>query len=81
MNGTSSFNSKIFYYSMTTLRPKSEGFWFDFMADCGDGFNSSYQVARMLAQKNICVEGYELPQGEFLFIGGDLAYPDPTRNR
>mmetsp|Transcript_33849 Transcript_33849/g.71179 ORF Transcript_33849/g.71179 Transcript_33849/m.71179 type:complete len:1044 (-) Transcript_33849:143-3274(-) len=32
-----------------------EGFWFDFVSDCGDGFNSSYQVSRMLAQPTLGV--------------------------
>eukprot|EP00580_Thalassiosira_gravida_P018562 CAMPEP_0201659352 /NCGR_PEP_ID=MMETSP0494-20130426/2169_1 /ASSEMBLY_ACC=CAM_ASM_000839 /TAXON_ID=420259 /ORGANISM="Thalassiosira gravida, Strain GMp14c1" /LENGTH=1330 /DNA_ID=CAMNT_0048136815 /DNA_START=37 /DNA_END=4029 /DNA_ORIENTATION=- len=31
------------------------GFWFDFVSDCGDGFNSSYQVSRMLAQPTLSV--------------------------
>ena len=58
--------------------------WFDFMADCGDGFNSSYQVARVLADPNLTVLTHDrgdrktLPRGEFLVIGGDLAYPDPS---
>ncbi len=63
-------------------------FWFDFMSDCGDGFNSSYQVARLLAQPNLNVYTSSkatksrmvktLPRGRILVIGGDLAYPDPT---
>ena len=56
--------------------------WFDWCADVGDGFDSSYQVARMLAQPSLCVnqdgELRQLPRGNFLVIGGDLAYPDPT---
>ncbi|KAF0700957.1 Aste57867_8527 [Aphanomyces stellatus] len=65
--------------------------WFDFMADCGDGFNSSYQVARMLAQPEIKVsmtpalqaklrrrnDDITLPRGDCLVLGGDLAYPHP----
>lgn len=62
------------------------GFWFDFMSDCGDGFNSSYQVARCLAQPSLTVttqsstskQKRTLPRGKVLVIGGDLAYPDPT---
>ena len=30
--------------------------WLDFVADCGDGFDSSYQVARLLAQPDLEVE-------------------------
>jgi hypothetical protein len=59
--------------------------WFDWMADCGDGFNSSYQVARVLADPMLSVMncnrkgvGKTLPRGEFLVVGGDLAYPDPN---
>ncbi len=68
-------------------KSRDDGFWFDFMADCGDGFNSSYQVARSLAQQDLTVnEGkskksqvqLKLPRGEFLLIGGDLAYPFPS---
>ena len=51
--------------------------WFDFMADTGDGGNSSYSVARLLAQPSIrIVEDdsiYNLPRGDMLLIGGDLA--------
>jgi hypothetical protein len=63
------------------------------MADCGDGFNSSYQIARVLAQPQLEVDWTEdfmetnplkqkctkriLPRGQALVIGGDLAYPRP----
>ncbi|EJK58073.1 hypothetical protein THAOC_21826 [Thalassiosira oceanica] len=61
----------------------SDGFWFDWMSDCGDGFHSSYQVARLLAQPSLDVvtpsHGTRaLPRGKLLVIGGDLAYPGPT---
>jgi hypothetical protein len=51
--------------------------WFDFMADTGDGGNSSYTVARLLAQPSIQVtrgdSALSLPRGNLLLIGGDLA--------
>ena len=54
-----------------------EDFWFDFMADTGDGGNSSYAVAKLLAQPNLEVvvddEYRPLPRGDVLLIGGDLA--------
>ncbi|VVB07680.1 unnamed protein product [Arabis nemorensis] len=57
-------------------------FWFDFMADTGDGGNSSYAVAKLLAQPSIEVlvddESILLPRGNVLLIGGDLAYPNPS---
>ncbi|CAA2996146.1 uncharacterized protein LOC111408811 [Olea europaea subsp. europaea] len=56
--------------------------WFDFMADTGDGGNSSYSVARLLAQPSIRVQSNNslltLPRGNLLLIGGDLAYPNPS---
>ncbi|KAF5792364.1 putative calcineurin-like phosphoesterase domain, ApaH type, metallo-dependent phosphatase [Helianthus annuus] len=57
-------------------------FWFDFMADTGDGGNSSYSIARLLAQRSLHARKndslIELPRGDLLLIGGDLAYPNPS---
>ena len=63
-----------------------KGFWFDFVSDVGDGFDSSYQVSRLLAQPTLDVTSLPntgpgwrtLPRGRLLINGGDLAYPDPT---
>ncbi|KAG6391925.1 hypothetical protein SASPL_149689 [Salvia splendens] len=56
--------------------------WFDFMADTGDGGNSSYSVARLLAQPSLKVQSNGssiiLPRSNLLLIGGDLAYPNPS---
>nr|GMC52332.1 uncharacterized protein LOC109149584 [Ipomoea batatas] len=61
---------------------EKDGMWFDFMADTGDGGNSSYTVARLLAQPSIHVQNNDsvrsLPRGSLLLIGGDLAYPNPS---
>lgn len=54
-----------------------EDLWFDFMADTGDGGNSSYTIARLLAQPSIRIieddSIFNLPRGDMLLIGGDLA--------
>lgn len=56
-----------------------EELWFDFMADCGDGFNPGYEVARLLAQPYLVgTNGLKLQRAHLLLIGGDLAYPGPT---
>jgi len=77
----------VFDFSTTNNHSNSsttgdEGFWFDFMSDCGDGFNSSYQISRLLAQPELIVRSRNqlknLPRGRILVIGDDLAYPDPT---
>ncbi|MFS7977669.1 putative calcineurin-like phosphoesterase domain, ApaH type [Helianthus anomalus] len=56
--------------------------WFDFMADTGDGGNSSYSVAWLLAQPSLyALDNHslqQLPRGDLLLIGGDLAYPNPS---
>ncbi|XP_044511107.1 uncharacterized protein LOC123229391 [Mangifera indica] len=61
---------------------EKEDLWFDFMADTGDGGNSSYSVARLLAQPSIrVIKGDSvstLPRADVLLIGGDLAYPNPS---
>ncbi|CAN6466743.1 unnamed protein product [Victoria cruziana] len=61
---------------------EKDDFWFDFMCDTGDGGNSSYTVARLLAQPSIKAKGNglkcSLPRGKLLLIGGDLAYPNPS---
>jgi hypothetical protein len=61
-------------------------FWFDYLADTGDGQMALYDIAYLcmselyLADKSSDVHleeqagGERLPRGEFLFIGGDTAY-------
>ncbi|XP_035837131.1 uncharacterized protein LOC110943731 [Helianthus annuus] len=61
---------------------ENDDFWFDFMADTGDGGNSSYSVARLLAQPSLDGRtkdsSIKLPRGDLLLIVGDLAYPYPS---
>ncbi|CAN1273915.1 hypothetical protein LINPERPRIM_LOCUS15229 [Linum perenne] len=61
---------------------KEEDLWFDFMADTGDGGNSTYSVARLLAQPSLRVNigdsVHSLPRAKLLLVGGDLAYPNPS---
>jgi len=79
-----------FFYdhSLDENGEKLSELWFDFVADCGDGFHSSYAMARLLAQPFLLIEEddkgdedvmvKQLPRGKLLVIGGDLAYPRPT---
>lgn len=52
-------------------------FWFDFVADTGDGGAPTYTVARGLLAPQLHAEGAAtpLPEGRLLLLGGDLAYP------
>lgn len=60
-------------------RPREE-IWIDYVADVGDGFNSTYAVAYYLAQENLRVEGAQetLKRGDVLIFGGDAVYPTAT---
>ena len=62
------------------LEPDEEGaIWIDYVADLGDGFNSTYAIAYLLGQKFIEVKGAgTLPRGQALIMGGDQVYPHAT---
>ncbi len=60
---------------------QSGAVWIDYVADLGDGFNSTYAVAYLLGRKSIDVdEAGELPRGDVLIMGGDQVYPDASRD-
>jgi hypothetical protein len=54
-------------------------FWFDFIADTGDGGNATYAVAQAVSKDSVAgADGQPLPRGELLLFGGDLAYPSAS---
>ncbi len=58
------------------IQPDSEGtVWIDWVADLGDGFDSTYAVASLLARKELVLGKNILPRGQALFMGGDEVYP------
>jgi Calcineurin-like phosphoesterase len=58
------------------FQPDSEGaVWIDWVADLGDGFDSTYAVASLLARKELAIGDDVLPRGQALFLGGDEVYP------
>jgi hypothetical protein len=62
------------------LKPDEKGgSWIDWVADLGDGFDSTYAVASLLAQKELKIGNAHLPRGEALVMGGDEVYPKATR--
>src|SRR5207249_6751683 len=62
------------------LQPDNSGaVWVDFVADLGDGFDSTYAIAYLLAQPSLSVDGNTLPRGGALFMGGDEVYPTSGR--
>lgn len=68
-----------------TSSPADTDFWFDYVADLGDGFDATYTVAECLARDGLTIEGEVLPRGRILIMGGDEVYPTPSdeayRNR
>jgi hypothetical protein len=53
-------------------------FWLDYISDLGDGFDATFTVAKLLAQDQLMVEGYPIPRGDLLILGGDEVYPAPS---
>ncbi len=55
-------------------------YWIDYIADTGDGFESTYAMASLLAKSELTVPGAgTLPHGDILIMGGDQCYPQATR--
>ena len=56
--------------------------WLDYVADLGDGWNSTYTVARLLATEELKFnwggEIYSTARGQILVMGGDQVYPVPN---
>ncbi|NVJ07020.1 metallophosphoesterase [Myxococcus sp. AM001] len=63
------------------------GFWLDYVSDTGDGWNSTYAVARLLALPELTLPVQGQPSGEphatqrgrLLVFGGDGVYPGASR--
>jgi hypothetical protein len=62
-------------------------YWFDFVADIGDGFNAAAAVAEQLGREQFVVADRRLldgddpdalPRGRLLVMGGDEVYPLPS---
>lgn len=57
--------------------------WVDYVADLGDGWNSTYAVARLLATPTLTLDDDGTPvetrRGDLLIMGGDQVYPTATR--
>jgi hypothetical protein len=64
-------------------RTPTHDFWFDYVADIGDGFDATYSVAFLLAQETLplAVDGKPEPtqRGRILLMGGDEVYPSASR--
>lgn len=52
-------------------------FWFDYLADTGDGWNPTFAMARLVGEKKLIDD--TLPRGDLLILGGDQVYPTASR--
>lgn len=64
---------------------EGEDFWFDYVADLGDGWDSTYAIAEALARPRLDVatasgETHQTAGGEVLIFGGDEVYPYPSKD-
>jgi hypothetical protein len=71
------------YFDYSEESPEGD-FWLDYVSDTGDGWNSTYAVARLLALPSLKVEDPEggshaLERGRILVLGGDQVYPGASR--
>ncbi|PYP80386.1 MAG: hypothetical protein DMD35_04580 [Gemmatimonadetes bacterium] len=66
------------------LSSSHDELWLDYVADTGDGWNSTYAVAHALAQPTLDVtvdgERRETRRGDVLVFGGDAVYPVASRD-
>jgi len=77
---------EVFSKAPLQLREQPGGdLWIDFVADLGDGFDSTESVATLLAEDELPVRDLAdpalpagLPRGHLLIMGGDEVYPTPS---
>lgn len=74
------FDGPLELIDLQALAEPDGDFWFDFLADTGDGGNATTAVAQgalaaMLEATDAEGRTIPLPEGRLLVLGGDLAYP------
>jgi hypothetical protein len=72
--------------------PNSDGYydysekdeiWLDYISDTGDGFDSTFTMASLIAKDNLTIDysgnadPVSIPRGKVLIMGGDQVYPTP----
>jgi hypothetical protein len=57
--------------------PDTKEFWFDFMADTGDGWDPTFAMAQLVSEPALTPKDAPgpLPRGRVMILGGDLVYP------
>lgn len=75
-----------FDYSVDDAGQARPELWIDYVADAGDGFNSTYAVASAVASDPLVLQtpdgtSYVTRRGRVLVFGGDLVYPVASRDQ
>jgi hypothetical protein len=65
-----------FDYSGADAVDPDAAFWFDFVADLGDGWNSTYAIADAMSRETLL----DTRAGRIVVMGGDEVYPYPSRD-
>ena len=73
------------HFDYANAADASGEFWFDFVADLGDGWNSTFAVASAVAESTLTVtseagESVKTQGGSVLVFGGDEVYPYPSKD-
>ena len=68
-----------------STREANEGLWIDYAADTGDGWDSTFAVARLLARDNLDFPTFLgathlTTRGRLLILGGDQVYSTASRD-
>jgi Calcineurin-like phosphoesterase len=80
LDAVASADAQIDFVTKELLEENGD-FWFDYVADCGDGWDSTYAVAYSISKPFLHFDGLgKLCRGRVLVFGGDLVYPIPTKD-
>jgi len=63
------------FIDLTSRYADGDDIWIDYIADVGDGFNSTYAVAYYASQDTLKFGKEETKRGDILVFGGDEIYP------
>lgn len=72
------------YFDYSQVEDEGGSFWLDYVADTGDGWDSTYCIARLLALPSLeTADGsgskHVTQRGRVLIFGGDEVYPGASR--
>lgn len=73
-------DEKLHDFTKTNEKVRDE-IWIDYIADLGDGFNSTYTMAHLMAKDELEFGEDQTKRGNVLIMGGDQVYPTPEKKQ